>query len=86
MSNRCKYCSKGKRRWTWRKWVLLSFLILFEAGMIVSYTFAGLELDPNAEVTVELARIFGASFIGYLLADTGDHYSANKFGRSEEDI
>lgn len=82
----CKYCTKGKRRWTWRKWVLLVFLILLVGGASASYVLAGNGLDANAEVTSELIRIFGAAFIGYLLADTGDHYSTNKFGRSEEDI
>lgn len=84
MSNRCKYCSKGKRRWTWRKWVLLVFLLLLVGGVTASYVFAGAQLDPNAEVTRELILVFGAAFIGYLLADTGDHYSENKFSQYDK--
>jgi hypothetical protein len=86
MTQQCKHCSKGKRRWTWRKWVIAAFLLLMFSGVIDSFVLSHLSLDPNAEVAVELIKTFGAAFIGYLMADTGDHYSANRFGRNEEDI
>ena len=83
---RCRHCSKGKRkRWTWRKWVLAAFLLLLIAGVEASYVLAGHGLDANAEVTVELIRVFGAALIGYFIADTGDHYSENRYGRKQED-
>lgn len=84
MSNQCKHCSKGRKRWTWRKWVLLAFLILLVGGVVMSYALAAQELDANAEVTAQLISVFGAAFIAYLLADTGDHYTENRYGRQED--
>jgi small-conductance mechanosensitive channel len=66
--------------------VIAAFLLLMFSGVIDSFVLSHLSLDPNAEVAVELIKTFGTAFIGYLAADTGDHYSANRFGRNEEDI
>lgn len=84
----CKHCMKTKRKrwWTFRKWVVAFIVLITFGGTVTSYVFTGLGIDPNSDVTIEILKIFGSAFAIYLVADTGDHYTANKFGRSEEDI
>lgn len=76
--NRCN--NAARRVWTLRKWVLLGILALTAGGIICSYVLAGLSMDANAGVTEQLIMVFGGAFVGYLLADTADHYSLNKTG------
>lgn len=74
-----------RKRWTFRKFLLLGLGLIMAGGIVYSYVLATEGMDSNASVTEQLIAVFGGTFIGYLLADTADHHSLNKTGASIDD-
>ena len=74
-----------RKRWTFRKFLLLGLGLIMAGGIVYSYVLATEGMDSNASVTEQLIAVFGGAFFGYLMADTADHHSLNKTGASIDD-
>ena len=80
-SNRQKQrSSKRRKRLTTRQRVLIGVAMASCAAPIVTYVLAACGRDACETVTCAVIAMFGTAFSSYMICDTADHNSANKYG------
>ena len=65
---------------TVRQKVLLGVAFAAVIALMLSYILAFMGKDPCETLTTAVLGVFGTAFASYMVCDTADHNSANKYG------